>query len=468
MPGPTRVCTGCAAPHEASRCTCVRTTSQQGLERRSYYCPSCAGALVRNCHNCSQPQRANDLRSVVSYTGSVLRPSSASFRLCPTCIRATTRTCQTCGGHICDLRAVQSPNPFTCTRCTHLMIPCARCGQTPTAPNRTNVTADYFRLDSLICQSCANGLAPTTFQVNRSRRKVGYELEFLVPDGRASSLNLVPWGTLKEDGSVYTTDSDGALHNLVRYRGREFASAPTSGDQLLHTIDKVCDQLASISCIVNPRCGLHVHLDMDGEPHENCTNIQNWWYNLERGLFLLCRQSRWGNHFCKPGINSENERYSALNLSAYRKHGTYEIRMHHATLEPETIKAWCLTLLAFFDTFHTVPWTSKASSLKTPLSQLQFILKQCKLPSSLRRYALETARLHWKNTIPSSPPARRPFTAAQIREQLGLAGTRANDPFAEQHQQQAGVFNAAAFEHARIAMTWGDAAGTIIRTRNNT
>ena len=236
----------------------------------------------------------------------------------------------------------------------------------------------------------------TSFIHNRSRRRCGIELEFIQSDRREPDIE--DFGRLKEDGSVEATSSDD--------NGAEFASHIYRGDALLTMIDSVCSRLARVDAYVNKTCGFHVHIDVSDLTREQKDNLYKWWQVYEPLFYAMTAPSRRKNTYCRstygvPSSYHASHRYHAFNMDSESKHGTFEIRLHHGTIEAFKIKAWCQLLLAFFNTLSHIDTTYERLDAVTKMSdrgRLIFLMQQISLPLSIRKWIVKRIRLHNHHT----------------------------------------------------------------------
>lgn len=302
------------------------------------FCNGCYRIRVWCCGECGE-----------SWMYDVLMPQEASNR---------TPLCESCWGELCVL----------CDICNSVIW---------------QNDARYDDNGIAFCQRCNNEyqqIANTTFIKNTSLRKVGFELEYC----SASTPRVEQYGKIKGDGSIVSNEED--------VEGREFASHVVSGDSLLTTINKVCTQMESAGAYVNSTCGFHVHFDMLQESTIARENVKAWWRVLEPIFFDVVTLNRRTNSYCKPVQDCdgdwESDRYTALNIAAFHKHRTFEVRMHHGTLNREKITTWCLVLLRFFDTFSQVDATLERIDLVRNMNRrerLIFLFSQVAMPLSLRK-----------------------------------------------------------------------------------
>ena len=100
------------------------------------------------------------------------------------------------------------------------------------------------------------------------------------------------------------------------------------------------------------RAGVHVHVNVQELTGVELASLITTYYMLEGALVRSCRKDRWGNHFClrtsdaamgpimvrsffknrmPRGFNTDELRYSALNLTSLPKYGSVEFRAMEST-----------------------------------------------------------------------------------------------------------------------------------------
>jgi hypothetical protein len=115
---------------------------------------------------------------------------------------------------------------------------------------------------------------------------------------------------------------------------------------------KLCKALNTLEARVNASCGMHVHLDQrhlrlaSGAPSAALQRRANSLQCAVQFLSTLVPKSRSNNTYCKltPGA-WHGGRYHAVNLEAFGKYGTIEIRLHSATTDYTKITNWIDLLL---------------------------------------------------------------------------------------------------------------------------
>jgi hypothetical protein len=165
------------------------------------------------------------------------------------------------------------------------------------------------------------------------------------------------WWKIVPDGSV----SDGG----------ELVSPPLKGRDGKKQIKLACEALKEVGARVDSRCGLHVHIDVNGSAFnkEQVINIPKIYERYENFLDKLMPRSRRSvnNAYCRTlkGYTHEanqyvewrteqdgnytvaqiaegplGTRYKKVNLFSYVKYGTVEFRHHSGTIEFGKIMNW--------------------------------------------------------------------------------------------------------------------------------
>ena len=168
---------------------------------------------------------------------------------------------------------------------------------------------------------------------------------------------------------------DGSIQGMQSF---ELVSPPLKGQAGLNAIKTVCRVLAACGAKVNKSCGLHVHHDANDLTLNAWKNLCKYYMKYEETLDTLLPWSRRANNngttpdgryehqnFCQSlrlqfatlrdgfvaidratdlrslaSILCAQDRYYKLNLMAFWRHGTVEVRHHSGTVDYEKIAAW--------------------------------------------------------------------------------------------------------------------------------
>lgn len=358
---------------------------------QQYFCRPCLDEVVRECGNCS--------RSIYTYDE-----------------RYHTYDC---GAIICN-HCLHQGNFGELILNDHSHSVCAGCGNT--ACNRPMNFDENVKL--YYCSNCFQNrpkfFKSQSFRANKSRRFVGVEIEHIflheyVPSRRpagVSSDESLPFclyppeiGYCKDDGSLRPGEHD---------VGVEFVLNPANGDTLFKNIRTVSEFMRKNECYVNRSCGLHVHIDVSQTNEAERRNVFRAWAALEGLLFAAFSEMRSGNQYCSPVGTDRNRcepnydndhRYGALNVAAFYRHRTFEVRVHEGTVDADKIIQWVKFLLAFFETFEKIELSPERYQEIRRMNMRQkvlFLFQQVKLPLELKKYFVKRLR-HYGRTRLNKP-----------------------------------------------------------------
>ena len=225
------------------------------------------------------------------------------------------------------------------------------------------------------------GICPDNLQHRSKEPWVAVEIECCLPMNHIEIMEELKkrliWGVgIKTDGSLRATRSSDVCHELVFCR-------PRKGFE--DCLAKLCKFLKDMDAVVNNTCGLHMHLDMRGKKEKEVESLA---MDLESHMPFVANmvaphRTVDNNHarFCLPGLSWEN-RYHRVNLAAFRRHYTLEIRLHQGEV----------------DYLPIINWVHLMESLlgHRPISQKmkQWIAK-LKVPVEERRYWTERVNMFW-------------------------------------------------------------------------
>ena len=190
-----------------------------------------------------------------------------------------------------------------------------------------------------------------------SERTFGIEIEF----NAAVNMRIVAI-TLQNHGIECVAESynhttrsswklvpDSSVHSNFRRYNMELVSPVLKGAEGLAEIRKVCKVLnnSAIDAKVNHTCGLHVHHGANDFGESQMRNLVSLYKNYEGEMDKMVARSRRGNanHYCSSLQNKEianvrASRYHKLNLAAFTRHGTVEIRHMNGTTNADKICGW--------------------------------------------------------------------------------------------------------------------------------
>jgi hypothetical protein len=163
------------------------------------------------------------------------------------------------------------------------------------------------------------------------------DLNAFVSDVRRNGLTNVT--TVKTDGSV-NADNDASGYSLRGHMPREIVFSYQKGNE--SSVRKMCMLLDAHKAYVNKSCGTHVHFDMRGVSEHDVTLYGDRLAKYVPILKRMLPASRRNNSYCQDTVNTliRGDRYAFVNLRAYTKHGTLEVRGHSGTLNATKILNW--------------------------------------------------------------------------------------------------------------------------------
>lgn len=220
--------------------------------------------------------------------------------------------------------------------------------------------------------------------IPKSKNKyVGIEIEFVsmldITEANAllSKLKMTEWCDITRDGSI-ENDDGGVLEvsrededwNGIDEFGLELRVLSTEKD-LPTKLFKLKGFLSKCGAMVNSSCGLHVHLDMRNRKLEDCVKrllteqtVLNKMIPYDRRqsryCFPLRKEEVWKvkkqmiyneikkEFYIEQKIKftpEEAPRYRDINVAAYTKYKTVEIRSHEGCVDIKEIYNWCKHLI---------------------------------------------------------------------------------------------------------------------------
>jgi hypothetical protein len=239
-------------------------------------------------------------------------------------------------------------NDCYCERFTR----CAGCGEECYREDCREVAGQDY------CEDCARNAGnwePTGWANHSgctarigSARKFGVEIETASCNDHIDLHNDGAWGA-KEDCSV---------------SGKEFASDILDGDEGLEEIERLCQFARNNDWEVDDSCGLHIHLDARNESSDSLKAAACAYLATYDVWSQFVDSDRLDNHYCGASnmdcdtaasysdfndFAYASHRYDWINFSAYRRHSTFEVRLHHGSLNAKEICNWVRGHTTFMD-----------------------------------------------------------------------------------------------------------------------
>lgn len=335
-------CANCGESHNPDHCS--------EIPNGDTWCEDCFNDTYCHCEDCAELITLDDSR----------RPEDRSGIYCETCYDARYVRCYSCDSEVRTNNAIEEGRHHYCEEChSEEFGECSDCGNTFHRDNLSyheDNDADYcsscypsddddYDSDACNAKSFRRSSANTVKRIG-SLRTFGVELE----TSKCSGFEGL-------DGRThFSSRSDGSISGL------EFVSEVLRGDEGLDAIADFCGKAQDFE--VNASCGFHLHVgisDLDDEQRRNvCAAYaltQSLWFSFvpeKRRTNSYCRQLAWSANQALDCADfdswAENQcRYQWLNVSAYAKHGTFEVRLHSATLEADKVCNWTIAHVKFIE-----------------------------------------------------------------------------------------------------------------------
>ena len=180
-------------------------------------------------------------------------------------------------------------------------------------------------------------VSPEVMPSRAKERWLGAEIECFMPkaysreDLLKAFQNKYIWGICaKGDGSLIPPNNDFLPVELVLCRPRSGYEVP---------LNRFCSLIESMGGIVNETCGLHVHFDFRGSTKEGVKRRAEVLNAHMPFVSLLLPEHRRNNRYCRPGL-SWDDRYRMVNLTAFERYQTLEVRAHQGTIDHQKILNW--------------------------------------------------------------------------------------------------------------------------------
>jgi hypothetical protein len=148
----------------------------------------------------------------------------------------------------------------------------------------------------------------------------------------------------------------------------EFVSPILQCDDGLQSVRDFCAEAERLHFEADSDCGMHLHIDMRGATLQELKSVAYAYLKADRVWRLLinsfrandcqyCTAPRYNRRQLEAISNAEefetfcynSNRYSSLNVQAYTKFGTYEIRSYQGTVDATEICNWVKAHLRFVE-----------------------------------------------------------------------------------------------------------------------
>lgn len=168
--------------------------------------------------------------------------------------------------------------------------------------------------------------------------------------------NVMPTWKVVHDGSLSS-----------RTGSCEVVSPILRGNEGLNEVRSVMKVLRDAGATVNVSCGMHIHIGVDNaltpQQQANVISAHQYWQPAFDSLLTLRRTSetRWAARRNRRDAQQIADawttrdrigmgaRYHSLNIAAFARYGTFEMRSHHGSLNGTNATAWIALHLAFIE-----------------------------------------------------------------------------------------------------------------------
>ena len=258
-------------------------------------------------------------------------------------------------------------------------------------------------------------------------RKFGVEIEFKGISQSAAAAALIHAGIAAE-AQGYNHSTQRVWKVIIDTScGLEAVSPVLEGEEGLRQVATVCNALAAAGAQVDRTCGYHVHLDVADFELRHFKNLVKLWVKFEDVFDTFQPPSRRNNanHYCMSNLArfgmiydgpSQSEtcrrafeaieaadsmhalgelfssRYHKLNVQAYFRHRTIEVRHHAGTINADKAVNWVRLMMEVYETAR------KAKTVRVrPCNSEEGIARhkwffQRTTPQGLRKFYTQRAR----------------------------------------------------------------------------
>lgn len=379
-----------SAPDPRERIACVggcgrdRPRSEMHETPDGFMCRHCQHDLYLTCNDCGKEVRLNSWGE-----SSQIRRCSDDVVRCNECFAVVYMTCSVCNhthrrteNNVC----VNPTGDEVCAGCWRdYWFICDSCGEVEnrqeahTGLNSQTVCPGCFDAAYVACGHCGRALI-------RGEHS-GWEGDPFCSDcyGTAEVWKTQPWsgeggmfgnvGSERRFGVELETSSCNNHHDLhgntewgcvyeCSTPGKEFVSPILQGDAGFQEIHDFCQMATNNRWGTNSSCGLHIHLDISNDSTEECLRIAYAYRKTYTLWKKFVSHHRAENSMCgSPQYSCEDirahehiedfvecrDRFEFVNWRAYLRHGSFEVRLYHGSLNAREICNWVALHARFMD-----------------------------------------------------------------------------------------------------------------------
>lgn len=230
---------------------------------------------------------------------------------------------------------------------------------------------------------------PRRVNATAETRRFGVEIEF-VGISQSTMLGVLAGAEIpvQEYGSYrngrWIVKDDGSVHGPGG--GGELVSPPLSGRDGLSQVRTVCRTIFRAGATANQTCGLHVHVDAAGLTGAQMANVIRLYTRYQSVINQIFPLSRHNNRYARAmrpdslpsgldrattrselqRITTYYNRYQAVNLASYARHGTIEFRQHNGSTNAVKVSSWIRFCLALVEKARTMTPEASLTAPATP------------------------------------------------------------------------------------------------------
>jgi hypothetical protein len=231
---------------------------------------------------------------------------------------------------------------------------------------------------------CDDAFAWTTFGAEIECYNAGYRRATSAL--RSQNLHAEQEGWNHETRPHWKVTSDGSIAGNSPC---EVVSPVLAGNDGLREMRTAMMALRETDARVNSSCGAHIHIGINGwiDEEGQARIIERWWL-VNRAMEMLVLPGRRNNRWCKRSSSrhcriaaqnwrdgerqGQHDRYMDLNMQAWLRQGTFEVRLHNGSLNGKNHSAWVIFNQAL------MLWLSEADILEVEaIFGSQFAQREC-------------------------------------------------------------------------------------------
>lgn len=229
--------------------------------------------------------------------------------------------------------------------------------------NNRRATITVQQLESFVqLNAFTFGIEIECVGVNTTTAKQALENAGITCENNGYNHQTRPVWKVVTDGSL--TSRDGSC---------EVVSPVLNGTDGLTEVRTVMAVLRTAGARINESCGMHIHIGVDTLSKKHQARIiraygkwgwaftafilqrrvNNRWAQLRTPAGTQRLADEWETSTDARSTSARHDRYYAFNVASYQRHGTFEMRSHHGSLNGMNASAWIALHTAFFEACRT-------------------------------------------------------------------------------------------------------------------